>query len=194
MEIDEVVFPARLAFGLSGGPERQVDIVALASGMEHRNARQSRSRRRYRLPANRRPLAEMRELLDFYEARGGALRGFLFDDPVANATLAGVEIGVGDGTQTDFQLALESGRIITRPKPGTVTIAVNGIELDGAAFSVDGTTGLVTLAVAPAGGEAVTANFGFHVPVRFENAALTVTNTSKDAGEHDEIHLVEILP
>lgn len=47
MSFHDVIFPSRLAFGATGGPQRQVEIVRLASGLEQRNARWSRARRTY---------------------------------------------------------------------------------------------------------------------------------------------------
>ena len=44
MSFHDVIFPSRLAFGARGGPERQVEIVRLASGLEQRNVRWSRAR------------------------------------------------------------------------------------------------------------------------------------------------------
>jgi uncharacterized protein (TIGR02217 family) len=198
----DVVFPARLAFGASGGPERQVEIVRLASGRESRNARWSRSRRRFAIATGVKSFADLANLLEFFEDRGGPLNGFRFRDPVENQSAppnqaiapTDVEIGSGDGATTAFQLALSGNRTITKPVAGTVRVAVDGLEIfEPADFTVDALTGVVTLAVAPAVDAVVTAGFAFDVPVRFDNSQLSVTQTAFDAGEIPDIQLVEIF-
>ncbi|QKV18626.1 DUF2460 domain-containing protein [Oricola thermophila] len=201
MSFHDVVFPSRLAFGASGGPERHVEIVRLANGLEQRNARWSRARRRYTISTGIKSFADLRNLLQFFEDRGGPLHAFRFFDPVDHATAPpgqavtplDREIGTGDGTTVQFRLALGENRPVTKPVPGTVRVAVDGIELSAPDFSVDHLTGIVTLAEAPGEGASVTAGFGFHVPVRFDNTQLAVTQTAFDAGEIPDIHLVEVF-
>ncbi|WP_193175900.1 DUF2460 domain-containing protein [Oricola nitratireducens] len=198
----DVVFPSRLAFGASGGPERHIEIVRLASGLEQRNARWARSRRRYTISTGIKSLADLHNLLSFFEERGGPLNAFRFFDPVDHQSVAPGEtvtptdraIGTGDGVATAFQLALGDNRPVTKPVAETVRVAVDGIELSNPAeFSADALTGVVTLASAPDPGAAVTAGFRFHVPVRFDNAQLAVTQTSFEAGEIPDIQLVEVF-
>jgi hypothetical protein len=65
-------------------------------------------------------------------------------------------------------------RTITKPFAGTVKVDLDGIEqLSG--WSVDTTTGLVTISTAPAWGIEATADFEFHVPVRFDTDHMAVT-------------------
>lgn len=201
MSFHDVVFPSRLAFGASGGPERQVEIVRLASGLEQRNARWSRARRRYAISTGIKSFADLHKLLEFFEERGGPLHAFRFLDPVGHASCApgdavsatDREIGTGDGATVTFPLSLGDNREITKPVEGTVRIAVDGVELESADFSVDHLTGIVTLATAPGEGLSVTAGFEFHVPVRFDTAQLAVTQTAFDAGEIPDIQLVEVF-
>jgi uncharacterized protein (TIGR02217 family) len=75
---------------------------------------------------------------------------------------------------------------------GSVRVAVGGAELDPGAFVVDSTTGLVTLAVAPAPGLAVTAGFLFDVPVRFDTDRIEVNLAAFEAGAIPSIPVVEI--
>ena len=46
-DFHEVRFPLDVSLGSRGGPQRRTEIVTLASGREHRNARLAHSRRRY---------------------------------------------------------------------------------------------------------------------------------------------------
>lgn len=195
-EFHEARLPARLAFGCTGGIERRTDIVTLASGFERRTSAWSQGRRRYLIATAARPLDEVAELLAFFEARGGRLAGFRFRDPTdfkscapSGAPAMGDQtIGTGDGTRKVFQLA-KTGRTIAKPVAGTVKVAVAGVA---APFSVDTTTGLVTLNTAPAAGAAVTAGFEFDTPVRFDLDRLDVTLEGFSAARVTACALVEV--
>lgn len=195
-EFHEARLPARLAFGCTGGIERRTDIVALASGFERRTSPWSFGRRRYLIATSARPLDEVAELMAFFEARGGRLAGFRFRDPTdfkscvpsALPAMGDQAIGTGDGTRKTFQL-VKSTRIIAKPVVGTVKVAVAGV---GAPFSVDTTTGLVTLNAAPAIGAAVTAGFEFDTPVRFDLDRLDVTLEGFAAARVSACALVEV--
>jgi uncharacterized protein (TIGR02217 family) len=201
MSFHDVVFPSRLAFGASGGPERHVEIVRLANGLEQRNARWSRARRRYTISTGIKPFADLHQLMRFFADRGGPLHAFRFRDTVDHqsappgeaVTPFDREIGAGDGATVEFQLSLGGSRPVTKPVEGTVRVAVDGVELAAPDFSIDHLTGIVTLASAPGVDVAVTAGFEFHVPVRFDNAQLAVTQTAFEAGEIPDIQLVEVF-
>ncbi|MBE7218576.1 MAG: DUF2460 domain-containing protein [Caulobacteraceae bacterium] len=203
----EARLPARLAFGSTGGVERRTTVVALASGFERRATPWADGRRRYLVGQAIRSLAEAAELLAFFEARRGRLQGFRFQDfadcasaaPGAPISPLDQPLGVGDGAATLFVLAKTYGdgedayvRAIRKPQAGTVRVAVAGVELAAAAFAVDATTGVVNLAAAPAAGRAVTAGFGFDVPVRFDVDRLDVTLEGFDAGRVVAAPLVEV--
>ena len=195
-EFHEARLPARLAFGCTSGIERRTDIVTLASGFERRTSAWSQGRRRYLIATAARPLDEVAELLAFFEARGGRLAGFRFRDPTDFKSCAPLgapamgdqAIGTGDGTRKVFQL-VKTGRTIAKPAAGTVKVAVAGVA---APFSVDTTTGLVTLNTAPAAGAAVTAGFEFDTPVRFDLDRLDVTLEGFSAARVTACALVEV--
>jgi len=211
MAFHEVRLPARLAFGSTGGVERRTEIVTLASGFERRNSPWAMGRRRYLIGANLRSLADMAELTAFFEARRGRLYGFRFRDfadfascaPGGTAVATDQALGLGDGARTGFQLVKAYGdpgsgpgqvveRVITKPVEGSVRVAVDGVEVSGGGFSVDAATGLVTMAVAPAEGAAVTAGFVFDTPVRFDADRLEMTLESFDAGRMAAVPLIEV--
>ena len=69
------------------------------------------------------------------------------------------------------------------------------VELPAPATSspaLDTLTGVVTLAVAPASGAAVTAGFSFDVPVRFDTDELRINLTQFAGGDIPDIPIVEI--
>lgn len=206
MPFIETRLPVRLAFGSTGGVERRTDIVSLASGYEQRSTPWADGRRRYLIGGGVRPLEEAQALVAFFEARRGRLTGFRFQDfsdfvssaPGAAITALDQPIGTGDGATTTFQLVKAYGgaggyvRPIRKPVAGTALVAVAGAALATSAFSVDTTTGLVTLAAPPAPGQAITAGFQFDVPVRFDADRIDLTLESFEAARLVAVPLLEI--
>lgn len=203
---EEVALPLPFALGASGGPERRVDIVALGSGREVRNTPWAHGRRRFDLGGAVRSLDALHALIAFFEARRGKLVGFRLRDPFdhkscsPSATPGPTDqtlIREGDG---NFRLGKAYGvgdaayvRPITKPVDGSVRIAINGIELGGAAFSVDAATGIVSFDVAPAEEDVATAGFLFDTPVRFDIDRLDLTLDGFGAGSAVSVPVVEIL-
>ncbi|MBO6637934.1 MAG: TIGR02217 family protein [Roseitalea sp.] len=197
----DVVFVPRLPFGVNVASRRHIDVVALSSGHETRNSRTAETMRRYTIPVGTRPMAEIRAILAFFEARGGPLHAFRFRDPVEPSTAADgaapaasdVQLGIGDGAQARFQLRTASGRVIRKPEPSSVAMALDGSVLDPGSVSVDPATGIVALSAAPAPAVAVTGGCVFDVPVRFENQSLQVMRADADSGSLDDLVLTEVI-
>jgi uncharacterized protein (TIGR02217 family) len=201
MSFHEVRLPARLAFGSTGGVERRTEIATLASGFERRSTPWALGRRRYLIGANLRSLDDMAALIAFFEARRGRLYGFRFKDfadfkscaPGGVVSAEDQGLGGGDGVRTAFDLVKRYGdveRPIAKPVEGSVRVAVASVET--AAFSLEATTGRVTLATAPPDGAAVTAGFAFDVPVRFDADRMEVTLESFGAGRMVAMPLIEV--
>ncbi len=211
-DFHEVLFPLDIALKSAGGPERRTEIVAFGSGREHRNARWAHSRRRYDAGYGVRTLNALQTVVAFFEERRGRLHGFRWRDRMDSSSAApGVAlspldqlIGTGDGARAAFQLTKTYGgtfapyaRPIRKPAPGSVRVAVNGVEAAaGTAFVCDDLTGIVTFQPAhvPPPGAAVRAGFTFDVPVRFDTDYLEVDLSAFSAGAIPKIPLVEILP
>jgi uncharacterized protein (TIGR02217 family) len=206
MAFHEVRFPDNIGRGARGGPERRTQIVELASGDEERNASWANSRRRYDVAYGIRRADDLAVVVAFFEARNGRLHGFRFKDwadyrsglPSQLPGPTDQALGTGDGTTTVFQLVkrYSSGaqswvRTIGKPVAGTVRIALDSLE-QGAGWTVDTATGLVTFATAPAAGVSVTAGFEFDVPVRFDSDALDVTLDVERLGSITSVPLLEI--
>lgn len=207
---DEVRFPPAISRGSSGGPERQTEIVALASGREERNSRHAQSRRRYNAGFGVATLDDIRATVAFFEERRGRLHGFRWKDHgdfrscATGETIAAgdQQIGTGDGVTAAFQLIKTYGsglrdyaRAIVKPVNGSVRVAVAGVEKTlGSDFIVDHATGIVTLFSAPAADAIVAAGFEFDVPVRFDTDSLVINLAAFRAGEIPDIPIVEIMP
>ncbi|MEM7524979.1 MAG: DUF2460 domain-containing protein [Pseudomonadota bacterium] len=208
MSFHEVLFPASLSFGSSGGPERRTEIIALASGFEERNATWAHGRRRYDAGIGLRAMDDIYAVVSFFEARLGRLYGFRWKDwsdyrsaaPSEVVTPFDQPLGVGEGVTTVFALskAYVSGpasytRPVRKPVAGSVRTAVNGTELTTpGAFSADETTGDVTFAVAPGAGDVISAGFEFDVPVRFDTDRIEINLAAFEAGEIPSIPIIEV--
>lgn len=207
MNFHEVRFPAPLSVGSTGGPERLTEIVALRNGSEERNSPWRDSRRRYDAGLGVRSLDDLSEVVAFFEERRGQLYAFRWKDwtdfkscaPSARPAALDQRIGTGDGTTRIFTLTKGYGsgpyaytRPIRKPVAGSVAVAVAGLALDAGAFSVDETTGTVTLAEAPVEGAFVTAGYEFDVPVRFDTDRIAVNVAGFAAGEIPSIPVIEV--
>jgi len=208
MGFHEVRFPTNLSFGSVGGPERRTEIVALANGFEERNTPWEHARRRYDAGLAMRSLDDVDELIAFFEARRGQLYGFRWKDwldykscpPSRQVAFDDQVIGAGDGVSCVFQLSkiYRSGgasytRPITKPVAQSVRVGVDGAALmEAVGFSVDVSTGEVSLAAAPARDAVVTAGFEFDIPVRFDTDRIQTCMSSFRAGEVPSVPVVEV--
>ncbi len=204
----DVLFPSRIAFGASGGPERRTEIVTLGSGHEERNSPWVDSRRRWDAGGGLATLDALAEAVAFFEARRGRLHGFRFRDPLDHKSCApggavsplDQMLAATDGETAVFQLTkryasggAEWVRAIHKPVTGSVRIALDGTELEeGAGFTLDHTTGLLSFPAAPAANQTLTAGFLFDTPVRFDTDRLEVSVEAFQAGRPVSLPLVEI--
>ena len=199
MGFDDVRFPMRLARGASGGPERRVEVVTLASGAEQRGAVWAGSRRRWDVGSAVTKLEDLAVLTAFFEARGGRLRGFRFADVSDDRSGAtGAEpgvmdqaLGIGDGATVRFELMKDYGgarRRIRWPIEGSIVVAVD--DAATGAFSVD--DGAVVFDAPPALGAAVTAGFKFDCAARFDTDRLEVSVEAFGAGRIISVPIVEV--
>lgn len=208
MNFHEVRFPSSLSFGSVGGPERRTDVVTLANGFEERNTPWAHSRRRYDAGLGLRSLEDIELLIAFFEARQGQLYGFRWKDwsdyksarPSADVSFDDQEIATGDGSTTVFQLSktYRSGvytyqRPVTKPVAGTVRVGIGQDALrEGVDYTLDTTSGQITLSHPPEHGLAIKAGFEFDVPVRFDTSSIQTSVASFQAGEAPAVPVVEL--
>jgi uncharacterized protein (TIGR02217 family) len=209
-DFHDVRFPTAVSFGATGGPERINEIVLLTSGVEHRNARVSRSRRRYDAGTGVRSLADLEEIVAFFEARRGSLHSFRFRDPfdrkssVGEAAAGALDqsLGLGDGSTRRFSLVKVYGsgpdayrRVIACPVVSTLAVAVNGVMVGPGIVGFDAATSEIVFAPghAPGSGLSVTAGYEFDVQVRFDVEHLSLSLAAFRAGQIPSIPLLEVL-
>lgn len=210
-DFHEIRFPLDVSLGGRGGPERRTEIVTLGSNREARNARWAHSRRRYEAGYGVKSLAQLAQIIEFFEERRGRLYGFRWRDRADCASCApggtpsplDQVIGTGDGARATFQLIKTYGgafsayvREIAKPVAGSMRIAVDGVEKTPLEASVDPTTGIATFApgAVPPPGSIVTAGYLFDVPVRFDTDFLEIDMQAFEAGAIPNIPVIEIVP
>jgi uncharacterized protein (TIGR02217 family) len=210
MAFHDIRFPTAISFGASGGPERRTEIVTLGSGAEERNQRWADSRRTYNAGYGVKSIDDLHAIIAFFEERRGRLHTFRWRDaadckscaPAATPSPTDQTIGTGDGATAAFQLVKRYGgsfapwlRAIAKPVGPSVRIAVDGAEQsEGAAFTCDTTTGVVTFAPGhiPPAGTVITAGFELHVPVRFDTDRLEISLDGFRHGSIPSIPVVEV--
>ena len=208
MDFHDIRFPPSLSFGSVGGPHRRTDVVTLANGFEERNTPWAHSRRVYDAGLGMRSIDDVQALTAFFEARFGQMYGFRWKDwadfKSCRAAL-GVAfddqiLGLGDGTQTDFQLkkVYQSGdhsyhRPIAKPVQGTVRVGIEQDELqEGIDFEIDLAIGMIRFASAPDSDLVISAGFEFDVPVRFDTDRILVSVASFQAGQVPNVPVIEV--
>jgi len=207
MAFHPIRFPLDIALGARGGPERQTDIVTLASGAEERNSRWANSRRRFNAAYGVKSRADMGLVLEFFEERRGRFHSFLWRDgidyssaaPGALPSATDQPLGTGDGIKIQFQLIKRYGasfdpydRKITKPDISSVLVAIDTLQVAAADFSVDPLSGIVAFNVAPLAGALVSAGFEFDIPARFDTDQLDIELTSFDAANVPSIPVIEV--
>ncbi|AKQ75860.1 glycoside hydrolase [Roseobacter phage RDJL Phi 2] len=204
MAFDEEQFPTDISRGATARPRRVVDVVTLRSGHEQRNTIWANSRRTYDVSLGLRELEDVYDLIEFWEARRGRLRGFRFKDWAdftsvgPNTTPSNADQAMASITSTTYQLQKVYSpasnpwtRTIYKPVNGTVLIRDNtGSLTEGVDWTMDYTTGIATFGSAPTG--TPTAGFEYDVPVRFEAEELEVNVALFDVGSVPAINLVEV--
>jgi uncharacterized protein (TIGR02217 family) len=199
-EFEDVSFPIAIGQEASVSPGYSTNVVTSASGHEYRNANWSEARLRFDAGPGVRGERELATLIAFFRARRGRAVGFRFRDPFdfcsapdgGEVAATDQALGVGDGARTRFSLRKSYGdveRRITRPVPGTVRIAVDGVERIGG-WTLQG--GVVEFGDAPGAGAMVSAGFQFEVPVRFAEDRIDINRVSFAAGEAPSVPLIEV--
>lgn len=212
MSFHEVLFPTALSYRSLVGQGFKTEIIRTDSGHEHRVAKRSAPRFTYDVAQSLQSDADLLTLREFYLSRNGLANGFRFLDPLDNTTAADGKsaaddedqtLGTGDGSKVNFQLvktytsgAQSLTKNLTKPVSGTTVVALDTVaKTEGVDFTVNTTTGIVTMNSAPGVGVVVTAGCQFHVPVRFGDEIdedFFFDLQAFDAGEV-RVPLVEIL-
>ena len=167
-------FPEAVSFGASGGPEFETDIVR-TNAREYSNGRRQFPLQRWDVSPGVKTQAAYGEVLAFFMVARGRQNRFRFRDPIDNTEAHGNASGVVSGiTATTFQLvkrysagAQTLDRPIRKPVSGSMEVRVSGAPLAVNLWTLNYTTGVLTIASAPAAAT-VTWVGSFDVPARFD--------------------------
>jgi uncharacterized protein (TIGR02217 family) len=201
---DDVPYPLALGRDATVSPEFSTSVSVTASGHERRSSQWTDARLRFDVGPGIRSDAELGILIAFFRARRGAARGFRLADPFdfSSNGMIGVPgpldqlIGIGDGLTASFQLVKRYGdpadpqlRPISRPRPGSVLVSVDGVARYDFTLAAGGE---VVFDAAPEEGSPVRAGFLFDVPVRFAEDRLDISGAAFAAGEAPSVALIEV--
>jgi uncharacterized protein (TIGR02217 family) len=201
---DDVPYPLALGRDATVSPEFSTSVSVTASGHERRSSQWTDARLRFDVGPGIRSDAELGILIAFFRARRGAARGFRLADPFdfSSNGMIGVPgpldqlIGIGDGLTATFQLVKRYGdpadpqlRPISRPRPGSVLVSVDGVARSDFTLAAGGE---VVFDAAPEEGSPVRAGFLFDVPVRFAEDRLDISGAAFAAGEAPSVALIEV--
>lgn len=197
--IDQVNLPSDIETGAKYGPTWQTSIVPLSSGNEQANSDWSIGRLAGDISYGIQSQADYMAVLDFFNARRGMGRGFLFHD-WTDDTLTAEPQGVGDGTNRTFLLIKTYEpdgpnpyvRRITRPN-NDITVYVNAVLVDASLYTT-GAGGWFRFNAghAPTMSAIVTASCTFDVPVRFDKDHMDATIIWQGAATIDSIPFIEV--
>lgn len=198
MSFLEMEFPRAVSFKTMGGPSFNTTINAGFSGYEQRNRNWAAVRGKWMLNLMTPPpsqfmgtqLAWLNLIHAFFLNVGGRADAWRFFD-YKDFQATGQTIGTGDGvTLGPYQLVnvYQTGsrsytRLIQKPitsavtdyqgnaLANTVVVYDNGVVVSAANYTVDSTTGLVTMNAghAIANNHVITADCQFHYPARFDS-------------------------
>ncbi len=194
MAFIEVRFDDEIAYGSTANHVYSTRIQSSASGYESRNSNWSETRIGFDVSTGIKKQTDLDALITMFHAVKGQAIGFRFKD-WSDFTSAGAydapafddqEIfGPAVGGETQIQLiktysigGSSTIRTIRKPVSGTVLVGVGPqgapVQLTGGQFSVDTTTGIITLSTPLITGEYVTAGYEYDIPVRFNSDSLPV--------------------
>jgi uncharacterized protein (TIGR02217 family) len=186
----DVRLPEDIEVGAVGGPRFSTGVTSISSGAEQRNVLWDRQRLTWQLGYGIQDKADYAAVLAFFYARRGRGYGFRFRD-FSDYVAEDQVIGTGDGSNRVFRLKVNytSGgetyaRTITHPVVDSMTVKVDGVEIDPADYDVED-LGIVRFhsGHAPGNGLSVTWSGEFDVPVRFDTDDFNITLSALAAGE-----------
>lgn len=217
MTYHNVTFPEEISQGSGFGTGYDTRVLELENGFENRLPRMVPwGRRKYNISRGITTRAQAIQVLRFFQLRQGALHSFKFKDWADYATTSSGYVDSANViTPFDVSLQLISGssyqcvttisdsaatitRPITKIIPGTIRVAVNGVEkFSPADYNVDTETGIVTLNTAGGALINVTAGFQFYTVVRFalesdQNLELALQSTQMTASVPDIILIEDV--
>jgi uncharacterized protein (TIGR02217 family) len=182
---DEVRFPTNVSYGSSGGPTFKTQVFETYRGYEKRNVDWKSPIMEFNVAYGIKTDAQMFEVIEFFNARQGKLRGFRYKN-WANYQILNGNIAVGDGISTRLPMirtygvpATQSYKRLYKIVPGSVSgVTIGGFPLvEGVDFNIDYNSGEIVFKNGQGPGEGIpikAATLEFDEPVRFDVDSLQV--------------------
>jgi uncharacterized protein (TIGR02217 family) len=180
------VLPACPSFGFTSRADYSVTIIERASGVRSVNRNWYYPLQTFTaVPIGDKPQEDIHKILRFWHAVGGQAGRFLFKDytdfkssrRINDATTA-IDQPIVMDSNGDWQLTkvyedeeflFQQQRKISKPKLGTVSIAIDGVTATPTVdYTIDYDTGLVTFVALDSPPGVLTWGGEFYVPVMFE--------------------------
>lgn len=199
MIVDAVRMPIDVERGVRGGPQFSTTVNRTDGGSLVTNQNWAYPLYKGQVGFGIQSKDDLKNVINFFYARRGGLRGFLFRD-WSDYEFDNDLIGTGDGSDSTFQAVRIYGddvlpftRIITRPVDDSdMVVSVNGVNVSAATWSIT-TGGIVTFTSPPPNGHAIRIVTGtFNVPCRFASDLLEVEMEIWNAGSIPNIPIEEV--
>jgi uncharacterized protein (TIGR02217 family) len=199
MIVDAVRMPIDVERGVRGGPQFSTTVNRTDGGSLVTNQNWAYPLYKGQVGFGIQSKEDLKNVINFFYARRGGLRGFLFRD-WSDYEFDNDLIGTGDGSDTTFQAVriydddvLPFTRIITRPVDDSdMVVSVNGVNVSSATWSVT-SGGILTFTSPPPNGHAIRIVTGtFNIPCRFASDLLEVEMEIWNAGSIPNIPIEEV--
>lgn len=197
MIIDAASLPTSVEKGVKGGPMFSTSVHSTDGGVTSTNQNWTYPLYHGQIGYGIRSKADLNSVIQFFFARRGRARGFLFRD-WSDYELVNENIGTGNGVLTNFQITrtytdtvLPFIRRITRPIEAGLNVYKDAVLVDLSAWSLL-SGGIVSFVTPPANGVIVTATGEFDVPVQFSSDQLDIEMDLWNVGSIPSIPIREV--
>jgi uncharacterized protein (TIGR02217 family) len=197
MIIDAVRMPVDVERGVRGGPQFSTIVNRTDGGSLVTNQNWSYPLYRGQIGYGIQSKDNLRDVIKFFYARRGRLRGFLFRD-WSDYQFDGETLGTGNGATVDFSCiryyaddVLPFTRPIKRPIESTLVVYDNGVAVSESLWSLI-TGGIIRFSIAPLNGHVITLQGEFDIPCHFASDTLDVEMEIWNAGSIPNIPIEEV--
>lgn len=199
MIIDSVRLPIDIERGVVGGPQFNTMVLRTDGGVTSTNQAWTYPLYTGNVGYGVQTKENLNEVINFFYARRGRLRGFLFRDWSDYLLTPDEVIGTGDGVEHNFTITktyadsvLPFTRIITRPVQSSLVVKDNGAVVSAGAYSVL-SSGLLHFVTAPLAAHVITISSGeFDIPVMFGMDKLDISMLIWSVGSIPTIPIQEV--
>lgn len=197
MIIDNIRLPIDVERGVKGGPVFNTTINMSDGGFIAANQNWAYPLYRGNVGYGIQTDDNLRDVIDFFWARRGRLRGFLFRD-WSDYEMVNEPVGTGNGVIQNFQCirryadtVLPFDRPLKYPIESTMVVSVNGTPISDTLWSLL-STGEVRFTTAPTMGQVITVSGEFNIACRFTQDDLEVQMEVWNAGAIPSIGIMEV--